>query len=421
MVSKLAEGLIGSEIIKIAGEVNERIKKGEKVYNLTIGDFNSSIFPVPSKLKSSTINYLNLDETNYPPADGMLKLRQSVSDFIKRKHNLSYSTDEILIGGGARPMIYSLYRTLLDEGDKVIFPVPSWNNNHYSYLTSSQQIIIDTKPENNFMVTSDDIKSHIKDATLISLCSPQNPTGTTFNKQSLLEICELVVSENSKRVNRKPVYVMFDQIYSELCFGEHFNPVSLVPEMKDYTIFIDGISKSLSATGMRVGWAFGPKIVISKMKSILGHIGAWSPKAEQLATSDFLNDIESYDLFLEEQKNKISLRLNSLYSELLKIKEEGFNVDVIKPEGAIYLTVKFDILDFVYNDKVLKTSEDITMFLIESAKVAIVPFSAFGTPKSSPWFRISVGTLDVNDISDIINNLKNSLSLLKQPILDNDI
>lgn len=418
MVSKLAEGLIGSEIIKIAGEVNERIKKGETVYNLTIGDFNPKLFPIPNNLKSQIIQCLINDETNYPPADGVLKLRESVSRFIERKHNISYTPNEILIGGGARPMIYSLYRTLLDEGDKVIFPVPSWNNNHYSYLTSTQQIAIDTKPENNFMITSDEIKQHLNnDVVLISLCSPQNPTGTTFNKQSLLEICQLVISENKKR-DGKPLYVMFDQIYSELCFGEHFNPVTLLPEMREYTIFVDGISKSLSATGLRVGWAFGPKLIISKMKSILGHIGAWSPKAEQLATADFIDDVSSYESFLEEQKSEIKIRLNKLYEEFLRLKDSGFKVDVIKPEGAIYLTVKFDVLGNFYNGKLIETSEDITMFLIDQAKVAMVPFSAFGTSKKSPWFRISIGTLDINDIPNIINNLKNSLTLLNQPILN---
>jgi aspartate aminotransferase len=418
MVSKIAEGLIGSEIIKIAGEVNDRIKSGENVYNLTIGDFNPKLFPIPMKLKSKIIEFLTNDETNYPPADGILKLRKSVSEFIERKHKLSYNENEILIGGGARPMIYSIYRTLLDEGDKVIFPVPSWNNNHYSYLTSSQQIPVDTKSENNFMITSEDIRKNLtEDVVLISLCSPQNPTGTTFNKESLSEICQLVISENKKRQG-KPLYVMFDQIYSELCFGEHFNPVTIFPEMREYIIFVDGISKSLSATGLRVGWAFGPKLIISKMKSILGHIGAWSPKAEQLATAEFISDYNSYESFLEEQKSKIKIRLNKLYEGFLDMKESGFKVDVIKPEGAIYLTVKFDLIGSYYNNKLIETSEDITMFLIDKAKVAMVPFSAFGTSKKSPWFRISIGTLDVNDISNIMNNIKNSLTLLNHPILN---
>ena len=416
MVSKLAKGLVGSEIIKIAGQVNDKIKNGEKIYNLTIGDFDPKIFPIPNKLKDLIVHHLIKDETNYPPADGVLSLRKSVSDLLKRKFNLDYNTDEILIGGGARPMIYSLYRTLLDEGDKVIFSVPSWNNNHYCHLTESQQIVIETKPENGFMISASDIKPYIEEVTLITLCSPQNPTGTTIDTKRLKEICDLIVDENKLRVGRKPVYLMYDQIYSELCLNsEHINPVTINPEMKDYTIFIDGISKSLSATGVRVGWSFGPKSVISKMKSILTHVGAWAPKAEQLATSDFISDVESYDQFLSYQKEKISSKLNSLYHGLQTLKSEGLNIDVIKPEGAIYLSVKIDILDTVTSSgKVLENSQDITSYLIEEAKIAIVPFSAFGSSNRSPWFRISIGTFNESELSNIIDNLRKSIQQLKQ-------
>jgi aspartate aminotransferase len=418
MVSKLATGLIGSEIIKIAGQVNERIKNGEKIYNLTIGDFDPKIFPIPSQLKQLIIHHLSQDETNYPPADGVMDLRKSVSDLIKRSLDLDYQTDEILIGGGARPMIYSLYRTILDEGDKVIFSVPSWNNNHYSYLSSSQQIVIETKPQNNFMLSADDIRPFIKEATLLALCSPQNPTGTTISREGLKEICDLIISENKTRVGKKPLYLMYDQIYSELCLNDsHIDPVSVNPEMKNYTIFIDGVSKSLSATGIRVGWAFGPKLVINKMKSILSHVGAWAPKAEQLATADFINDVNSYDDFLKKQKEKISNKLNLLYNEITKLKNEGLPIDVVKPEGAIYLSVKIDILDtFTDSGKILKTTDDITTYLIEEAGIAIVPFSAFGSSKYSAWFRISIGTFNESDINDVIKRLKTSLQSVTQLI-----
>lgn len=413
LVSKLAEGLSGSEIIKIAGQVNEKIKNGDKIYNLTIGDFDSKIFPIPQSLKESIIDYIKNDETNYPPADGVMTLRNSVKDFIKRRFDLDYTTNEILIGGGARPMIYSLYRTILDDGDKVIFSVPSWNNNHYSYLTSTQQIVIETKPENNFMISASDIKPHISEVSLIALCSPQNPTGTTLTENSLREICNLVIEENKKRVDRKPVYLMYDQIYSELCFGvEHVNPVSLVPEMKQWTIFVDGISKSLSATGIRVGWSFGPQSVISKMKSIVGHMGAWAPKAEQLATSDFLSS-ETYDEFLDSQKNKIMKKLDSLYNHFLAMKSDGYSVDVIKPEGAIYLSVKLDVIGSkTKSGSILENTSDICSFFIESG-VAIVPFSAFGSSISLPWFRISIGTLRDEEIESLIDCFKIGLDSLQ--------
>lgn len=415
-LSKLAENIIGSEIIKIAAEVNEKVKNGDKVYNLTIGDFDPNIFPIPQELKSYIIEEINNDQTNYPSADGVLELRKSVSNLLQKRELLDYGTDEILIAAGARPIIYSIFRTLVDRDDKVLFAVPSWNNNHYTYLNFAQQVIIEAKPENNFMPSADDIKSHISEVRLIALCSPQNPTGTTFTKKGLEEICDLIIEENLKRGENNPVYLMFDQIYWELCLGdtEHFNPVTLRPEMRNWTIFVDGISKSLSATGIRVGWSFGPSEIISKMKSILTHIGAWAPKAEQIATSRYLNDLESYSNFLSVQKEKISKRLNGLYDGFILLKSKGYKVDVIKPQAAIYLTVQFDLVGMEKEDGfILKDNKDVTKYLLDSAGIAIVPFFAFGTDKESNWFRVSVGTCKEEEIGDIISTVEKSISKLK--------
>jgi aspartate aminotransferase len=134
LVSAMAENLIGSEIIKLAGEINDKIKKGEKVFNFTIGDFDPAIFPIPTELTEEIIKAYHKGQTNYPPANGIAELRKVVSDFLSDRLGLKYSPDEVLISGGARPLIYSIYITLLNAGDKVIVPVPSWNNNHYCHL-----------------------------------------------------------------------------------------------------------------------------------------------------------------------------------------------------------------------------------------------------------------------------------------------
>jgi aspartate aminotransferase len=260
-VSKLAENIIGSEIIKLAGEVNEKIKQGEKIYNLTIGDFNPNEFPIPTELKQFIIDEYNANQTNYPAADGMLELRTAVSNLLKQRGGLDYKADEILIAGGAIPIIYSIFKALVDPNDTVIFAVPSWNNNHYTYLNGATAVVIEATPEQNFMPSAADIKPHISKANFVALCSPQNPTGTVFTKEGLEEICDLILEENKKRdASQKPVYLMYDQIYWALTFGDvkHYNPVILRPEMRDYTIFVDGVSKSLAATGVRVVWCMGP-------------------------------------------------------------------------------------------------------------------------------------------------------------------
>jgi aspartate aminotransferase len=419
-VSKLAENIIGSEILKIAAEVNQKIKRGEKVYNLTVGDFDPKIFPIPDDLKSEIVNQILNDQTNYPPSEGVLELRESVCSLLKERGELDYSTDEVLIAGGARPIIYSIFRAIVDAGDKVFFATPSWNNNHYTYLNQAQQVIVETTPENNFLPTADDIKPHISELSLIALCSPQNPTGTTFTKESLLEICDLIIEENKRRGDSKPVYLMYDQIYWELTLGKtvHYNPVTLRPEMKQWTIFVDGISKSLSATGVRVGWSFGPKVVINKMKSILTHVGAWAPKAEQIATANFLNNSKSYSNFLIKQRDKISHRLFTLYSGINDLKSDGYPIDVIKPEAAIYLTVQFDLMGYKNKSgEEIKSVRDITKYLLDEASIAIVPFYAFGASEDSNWFRVSVGTLKEEDIYSILISIKSAIDKLVIPVL----
>ncbi len=415
-VSKIAEHIIGSEIIKLAAEVNQKIKQGEKINNLTIGDFDPKEFPIPAELKQYIVDAYFNDQTNYPAADGMLELRQAVSKLLKERGGLDYASDEILIAGGARPIIYCIFKALVDAEDHVLFATPSWNNNHYTYLNGAKPIVIEVSPEQNFMPTAADIKPHIDKVTFIALCSPQNPTGTVFTKEGLEEICDLILNENKKRdPSRKPVYLMYDQIYWALTSGDikHYDPVSLRPEMKDYTLFVDGISKSLSATGVRVGWSMGPKFIIDKMKSILTHVGAWAPKAEQVATAKYLSDLKMYDAFLEKQKEKINARLNGLYKGILALKKEGHKINAISPQAAIYLTVQFALHgQKTAEGKILESTKDVTKYLLDEAKLAIVPFYAFGSAETSDWYRLSVGTCRIEEVDTIIQNLGAALRKL---------
>jgi aspartate aminotransferase len=416
-VSVLAQNLRGSEIIKIAGEINELKSQGQNIANLTIGDFDANIYPIPQPLKQGIIEAYNANHTNYPPADGMLSLRESVSEFIKDRYDLDYKANQILISGGSRPLIYSTYLTVVNPGDKVVFPAPSWNSNHYCDLTGAEAVIVQTTAEHNFMPTADDIRPHIKGAALLSLCSPLNPTGTMFTKKDLEEICDLIIAENKSRTaGEKPLYLMYDQIYSQLTFGhhEHFNPVSLRPELKDVVIFIDGASKCFASTGVRVGWGFGPASIINNMKSIVGHMGAWSPKAEQVAMAKFLKQDNDVNNYLTNIKSNIQNSLNILYQGFQQLKSEGFNVDAIEPMGAIYLTVKVDYAGKTTPDgDLLKTSTDINFYLIKEAGVAFVPFSAFGTDDAVSWFRASVGASTLEDIQSLIPRIKNALAKLK--------
>ena len=415
-VSKLAANLIGSEIVKIGNEVNDLKAKGAEIANLTIGDLNSNIYPIPALLKEEIQKAYQNNLTNYPPANGLLSLRKEVSKDLKNRWNLDYSPNDILITAGSRPLIYAVYKTIVDEGDKVVYPTPSWNNNHYAYLTSANAVEVKTQPETNFLPTADDLRPHLEGAVLLALCSPLNPTGTMFTKEQLSEICELVIAENKKRgADEKPLYLMYDQIYSNLTFGAaHVDPVSLFPEMKEYTVYIDGISKCLAATGVRVGWGFGPAHIIDKMKALLTHVGAWAPKPEQEATAKFYENPENVNIFVQDFKAKLEESLKVLHGGVQDLKTKGLAVDSIEPMGALYLTIKLDYIGKTKPDGVvIENSSDLVFYLINEAGVALVPFSAFGEDKSEPWFRASVGGLAVEEIKVMLPKLENALNGLK--------
>jgi aspartate aminotransferase len=416
-LSHLSETLIGSEIVKLGNAISERIRQGEKIYNFTIGDFNPAIFPIPQELENEIIEAYKSHFTNYPPADGILELRNAVSTFLKQREGIEYTNNEILIAAGGRPLIYTIFKAIVDKGDKVIYAVPSWNNNHYVHMNEAEHCLIEATPENNFMPLAKDIEPHLKDATLLCLCSPQNPTGTTLGKEELEKICDLVIAENKSRgEGEKKLYILYDQMYWTLTFGDiqHYNPITVRPEMKDFTIFVDGISKVFAATGVRVGWSLGPAFIIGKMKAILSHIGAWAPMAEQKATAKYLLQTENVDRYLVHFKAEIEERLRRIYQGFISLKEEGFSVDAVSPQAAIYLTIKLDLAGKTIKDgKKLENQSDVTDYLLSEAKLAVVPFYAFGAEKHSPWYRLSVGTCVKEEIDEMLGKLKEALSKLQ--------
>lgn len=416
MVSRKAKDLIGSEIIRLAGDINEKIRQGRHIYNFTVGDFDPALFPIPEGLEKRIQEAYQKGFTNYPPADGIGELKKALLEFLARKGHLVYAPDEIMVAGGGRPLIYAIYNTIVDPGDKVVYPVPSWNNNHYTYLTGGQGLEIQTLPGNNFMPTAEELAPHLKDAAMLALCSPLNPTGTVFEKEQLEKICRLVLEENRRRTaGEKPLYLLYDQIYWLLTMNgvTHYDPVSLFPELKPYTIYVDGISKGFAATGVRIGWSMGPAHIISKMKNILGHVGAWAPRAEQHALAGFLNSGAEVDAYLEDIRSRISARHQAFYNGFRQLKDEGFPVDVITPQAAIYLTVNIDLRGKTTPaGKTLLNVDDVTSFLLEEASLAIVPFYAFGKDRDTCWFRLSIGTSETEEIPRVLEQLKNALKKL---------
>lgn len=415
LVSDLADNLIGSEIIRIAGEINARIANGGQIHNLTIGDFSPAVFPLPGRFRELIQEAYGEGLSNYPPANGVLELRQALSAHIQKDQGLDYAAEDILIAAGARPLIYAAFKAVVNPGDRVVYPAPSWNNNHYTYLLGAKKVEVATSPENRFLPTAEELRPHLHGAALLALCSPLNPTGTSFTADQLGAICDLVLEENARRSGRKPLYVMYDQIYQELVLNgtRHVDPVSLRPAMRPYTIFVDGLSKSLAATGVRVGWAFGPANVVRKMAAILGHVGAWAPKPEQVATSRFLWE-PAYQHAVERHRAMIAERVHAYHEGFQHLKQDGYPVDSIPAQGAIYLSVRIAIRGrSTAEGKLLNDAADVTGYLIEKGGVGLVPFFAFGTGHDNDWFRLSVGTTRMDMVPAVLNGIRRAIDQLQ--------
>src|SRR5580700_5840562 len=409
-LSALARGVIGSEILRIAGEIRALKAKGAAICNLTVGDFDPALFPIPEELLDGMRAALAAGQTNYPPSDGVLGLREAVARFYARELGLNYPIESVLIAGGARPLLYGAYRTLLDPGDVAVYPVPSWNNNHYAYLSGARAVELPVSAATNFFPTADMIRPHLAEARLLTINSPLNPTGTVIDRDELRRIAELVVEENGRRVRAgsRPLYFVFDQVYWMLTFGgvRHTTPVELVPEVAPYTLLLDALSKAVCATGLRVGWGLMPPAVRKRMADMLGHVGAWAPKAEQVATAALLDAPDALRAFQTGMKAKVKERLDALYAGFSAMKREGFPVDAIAPQGAIYLSARFDLFGRTINGRTIATNDDIRRLLLESAGLALVPFQAFGLKGDTGWFRLSVGAVSMADIASVFPRLR---------------
>jgi aspartate aminotransferase len=408
-LSDTALGMQGSEILKISYAVRERIAAGAPVTQFTVGDFNPKHFPVPEVLSEGAIAAHAAGQTNYPPADGLLELRQAICAHYERSLGLSYPLESVVVGSGARPVLYATYTCLINKGERVLTPAPGWNNDYFCQLVGAEQVEIPSSPETSFMPTADALRPHIKGARLLVICSPMNPTGTLIRRQQLTDICDLILEENARREaeGERLLYLIYDHVYWMLTFGEHthITPPEVRPEMARYTIFSDAVSKSFAGTGLRVGWMVAPPHITASVKALMTHVGAWAPRPEQAATAQLLNDPTAIQSFMNTFKQKLQSRLNALHDAFAGWRDEGLPVDVIAPEGAMYLSVKVDLV----GREGFPTTDAVRTFLLEKADCAVIPFECFGDKSNPGWLRFSVGAVGLDEVQACLPKLEAAL------------
>jgi aspartate aminotransferase len=286
--------------------------------------------------------------------------------------------------------------------------VPSWNNNHYAHLCAARGVAVRAGAADGFLPTAGSVRPRLRDAKLLVLNSPLNPAGTGFGREQLRAIAALVVEENLRRGAGAPLFLLYDQIYWLLAAASapHFTPVGLVPEVAPYTLFVDGISKAFAATGLRVGWALGPPYLVARLRDLLGHVGAWAPRPEQVATAEVLLAPGQAEAMAAAVREGVLARLEALHRGLVSLAADGLPVASLPPAGGLYLSARFNVVDRLGNN------EAIRRFLLEEAGFAVVPFQAFGLEEESGWFRLSAGAVSVADVEAAVPRVRAALSKL---------
>ncbi|PDH27618.1 MAG: aminotransferase [Marine Group II euryarchaeote MED-G33] len=408
-LSDMANGMERSRILSIAASVRAMIASGEAVTPFTVGDFSPSQFEVPSHLTEAIVESVLGGETNYPPAAGLPELRDALSNWMSVRYGVDVGSEGIIVGSGARPVLYASFRLFLEPGDGLAHGVPAWNNHYYVHLNGAIDIPIQGTPESRFLPTAADIQSRIEDIRVLILNSPLNPTGTCFTRNELKDICDVVMAENERRKisGRKPVILVYDQVYSTMTADgiDHVHPVQVCPDIFDYTITLDAISKSLTGTGLRLGWMAIPPPMAPPVVALIGHMGAWPARPIQSAAAKLYSNTALLEEYFEDLDKRIEDRMSILKNRLGAMR--NFGVNYVEPEGGIYLSTQFDLF------KILgcNTNEEIRTWLLEEAGVAVVPFQAFGLEADTGWFRISIGAVSVEDIVAAMDRLDSALKI----------
>ena len=406
LMQPVAYSMQGSQILQIVSEVRNLEREGISICNLTIGDFAPKEFSIPTGFAEQVQQSYARNETNYPPSSGVQDLREAIAKLYQRELGIDCDASWVCIASGARPPIYATWRMFVGQGEQSVSFLPAWNIGYYAHLNQSQHRFLPTTQESNFHPTVEQVEAILPETQLIIINTPLNPTGTMISEEVLKGICEAIVRENKQRKTR-PVMLMFDHVYWMLAHDSyrHIVPSALVPEIAPFVVYVDALSKNFTGTGLRVGWAVLHPSLQPKMATFLAHMGAWASRPEQHATAWLLEDEERYSEYRKDLCAGVKERLDTLYRAIVRMQKKGLPISAIAPQGAIYLSVRFDLVG-----KGFQSNEEIRTWILEKSRVAIVPFQAFDMPEDSGWFRLSVGTSSVEELEAAMLRIENQLS-----------
>lgn len=375
-ISKKISNIAPSMTLAIDAKLKQMVADGVKVYGFGAGEPD---FDTPEYIRNAAVEAINKGVTRYTAAQGTMELRKAICAKLQRENNLNYEPNQIIASSGAKHSLSNTFAAILNPGDEVVVPIPYWvSYTEIIKLNDGIPVLVETKKENNFKMTREELEKAITSRTrAILLTSPNNPTGAVYSERELQDIAEVAVA--------KKLFVVADEIYERLVYGgrKHISIASLGGDIKELTIVINGMSKAYAMTGWRLGYAAGNEKVIKAMSSVQSHAVSHPSSITQFASTAALNGPQDdvHKMVAEFEKRSIFMydRINSI---------EGLSC--LKPEGAFYVFA--DISRYLGRELCgvkLNSSLDFAQIMLEKGHVAVIPGAAFGADN---YIRLSYAT-----------------------------
>jgi len=386
IVSNSLKRIKPSPTIAVTSKAREMRAAGKDVIGLGAGEPD---FDTPDNIKEAAIQAIKRGDTKYTAVDGTPALKKAIQDKFSRENNLTYELDQISVGTGGKQVLYNAFMATLDPGDEVIIPAPYW----VSYpdmvlLAGGKPKIVKCSEKNEFKITPAELKKAISKKTKwLIINSPSNPTGSCYTKEEIQELSKVLIKN-------KKVFILSDDIYEHITYdGFEFFTIAQIKALKDRTLTMNGVSKSYSMTGWRIGYGAGPKDIIKAMAKIQSQSTTNPSSISQAAAVEALNGTQD---FIKTRSESFKERRDFVIQSLNNIQ----GLSCLKPNGAFYV---FPNCKKLLGKKTkLKTDKDFVEKLLEKSEVAVVQGSAFGL---DGYFRISYATS--------MDNLKKALERIK--------
>lgn len=394
-LSERLNRLSPSATLAMSQKSSEMKAQGIDVINLSVGepDFNT-----PDHIKDAAKKAIDDNYSKYSPVPGYADLRKAISAKLKHENNLDYSINEILVSNGAKQSVCNTIMALVNDGDEVIIPAPYWvSYPQMAKLAGGEPVIINTGFEQDFKMKPEQLEDAITPKTkMVIICSPSNPTGSVYSKDELKALAEVILKHDN-------IFILADEIYEHINYIGHHESIAQFPGMKERTIVVNGVSKAYAMTGWRIGYIAAPEWIVKGCNKLQGQYTSGpcsvSQKAAEAAYTLDQGCVEDMRKAFERRKNLI-----------VNLAKDIPGLEVNDPEGAFYIFPKCcSFYGKQYEGRIIKTSTDLAMLLLEVGHVATVGGDAFGDPEC---FRMSYATSDDN-IREAMKRIKETLSKLQ--------